>query len=334
VGVLIGVAFFTLLERKVMGYLHFRKGPTKVFLFGLFQPFSDVIKLFIKSVFHLGFWFRFFYFFSPLLGLFIMFFLGFLFSWGGELFGLRFSLICFFSVLRLGVYFLLFRGWGSGRKFSLIGAYRSLAQSVSYEVCLSLFCLTVAFYWGGYSMGGFFLDQVGFWFGFFFYPFLVGWLFLCLAEANRSPFDFSEGESELVSGFNVEYGGGVFSLIFVCEYGMSIILGLLTVCLFFGNSSFFFKVSFFCVFFVWVRCCFPRFRYDFLMFSSWGRFLPLSLGFLVFVGGRFFLWWFLFVAIFVLRLLTGFFFFCIFALWLLNVKSVQVSLNLVVYIYF
>jgi NADH:ubiquinone oxidoreductase subunit H len=173
IGLLFSVAFFTLFERKFMGYAHFRKGPTKVLLWGTFQAFSDVIKLFLKSFVYSGVWFRLLYFLAPLLGLAVLFFLGFLFSWGGGLLRLRFSLICFFSVLRLGVYFLLFRGWGSGRKFSTLGGYRSLAQRISYEVCLSLFCLVVSFYWGGYDMTVFFLDQLGFWFGLAFFPFLV-----------------------------------------------------------------------------------------------------------------------------------------------------------------
>jgi NADH-ubiquinone oxidoreductase chain 1 len=293
VGLLFSVAFFTLFERKLMGYGHFRKGPRKVFLFGFFQPFSDVIKLFLKNFFFSRFWVWGFYLFSPVFGLVLMFFFGRLFCWGGVYSGFSFSFLCFFSVLSLGLYFLLFRGWGSNSKFSLIGSYRALSQRVSYEVCLTLFCLSVVFYWGGYDFCYFLIDQGGFWFSFLYIPFLVGWIFLCLAEANRPPFDFSEGESELVSGFNVEYGGGVFSLIFVCEYGMMIVLGVLTVCVFFGNGGYFFKVFGFCAVFVWVRCCFPRFRYDFLMYSSWGRFLPFSLGFLLLVGGVFFLKMFL-----------------------------------------
>lgn len=173
-----------------------------------------------------------------------------------------------FVFLRLGVYFLLFSAWGSNSKYSLIGGYRAVAQTISYEVSLIFFVLCLVYVLGYYDFTFFFFFQRGFWFAFGF-PFLfVCWLFVCLAESNRTPFDFSEGERELVSGFNVEYGGGIFSLIFICEYGMIIFLSFLTVALFLGCSGFFLKLVFVCFFFVWVRCCFPRYRYDLLMESA------------------------------------------------------------------
>lgn len=110
-----------------------------------------------------------------------------------------------------------------------------------------------------------FLDQVGFWFCFFLVHFFVGWVFLCLSEAGRAPFDFSEGERELVSGFNIEYGGSYFSFIFICEYGMVILISFIRSCFFVGGANYLLKVFFFSFFFIWIRCCFPRFRYDFLM---------------------------------------------------------------------
>lgn len=135
----------------------------------------------------------------------------------------------------------------------------------------------------GYDFSSFFYFQDGFWFVFFFMGLVFRWSLICMAESNRTPFDFSEGESELVSGFNVEFGGGLFSFIFICEYGMIIFLCFLSILLFFGGSSFLFKMIFLCFFFVWVRCCFPRFRYDLLISRAWKEVLPFVLFFFVFV---------------------------------------------------
>jgi NADH-ubiquinone oxidoreductase chain 1 len=267
-GVLLGVAFFTLMERKVLGYVHFRKGPTKVFYFGLFQPISDAIKLFSKEVLK-GFKFSFFLFcFGPLVGISLMLILwGIYCSYFGA-FGSVFSFLYVFCFLRLGVYFLLFRGWGSNSKYSLLGGYRSVSQTISYEVRMIFFVLVLVYLVSFYDLYNFYFFQVGMWFFFVSFIFFVGWFYVCLAESNRTPFDFSEGESELVSGFNVEYGGGLFSIIFICEYGMIIFLSFLSVCLFFGSSLYVVKFLFFCFLYVWVRCCFPRFRYDFLMVGA------------------------------------------------------------------
>jgi len=188
-----------------------------------------------------------------------------------------FSLIFVFRFLSLGVYFLLFCSWGSNRKYSLVGGYRAVSQTVSYEVSLVFFCLVLIYVLGLYDFVVFSFFQVGYWFTFYFVFLFLGWVFVCLSESNRTPFDFSEGESELVSGFNVEYGGGVFSLIFICEYGMIIFLGFLRVSLFVGGRDYLLKILLFCVFFVWVRCCFPRFRYDFLISSAWKILLPFCL---------------------------------------------------------
>jgi NADH-ubiquinone oxidoreductase chain 1 len=152
----------------------------------------------------------------------------------------------FFGVLRLGVYFLIFCGWGSGRSYSSIGGYRSVAQTVSYEVSLILFGVLVVLFVGVYDLSSFGVFFAGFWVSFFSLPFFVCWLGLCLAETNRTPYDFAEGESELVSGFNVEYGGGLFSFIFICEYGMIILLSFFSCCLFLGGCFVFFFSFFVC----------------------------------------------------------------------------------------
>ena len=282
VGVLLGVAFFTLMERKVLGYVHFRKGPTKVFYFGLFQPISDAVKLFSKRVFK-GYKFSFYLFLvGPWLGLFLMFVLWNIYGGYYGIFGSYYSFLYVFCFIRLGVYFLLFCSWGGNRKYSLLGGYRSISQTVSYEVSLIFFCLVFVYLICSYDISFFYFYQGGFWFCFLFFLFFLGWVFVILAERNRTPFDFSEGESELVSGFNVEYGGGVFSLIFICEYGIILFLCFITISLFFGLRLFFLKFVFLCFFFVWVRCCFPRYRYDLLIHRAWKIVLPLSLVFLVY----------------------------------------------------
>lgn len=288
VGVLLGVAFFTLMERKVLGYVHFRKGPTKLFFFGLFQPISDAVKLFSKETFK-GYKFSFFLFFvSPFFGLFLILILWVVYGSFFGVFGSFYSLIYIFCFLSLGVYFLLFCGWGSNRKYSLIGGYRSVSQTVSYEVSMIFFALFFVFLMSSYDLSFFFVFQLGYWNVFFRFLFFLGWLYIILSESNRTPFDFSEGESELVSGFNVEYGGGIFSLIFICEYGIIIFLCLLSVYFFVGGSSYLLKFIFFCFFFVWVRCCFPRYRYDFLMDRAWKIVLPFSLFFLIYSSVLFF----------------------------------------------
>jgi len=250
VGVLLGVAFFTLMERKVLGYSHFRKGPTKIFYFGLFQPISDAVKLFTKEVLK-GYKFIFYFFLvSPFVGFFLMSVLWVVFGRFFGVFGRFFSLVYVFCFMRLGVYFLLFSGWGSSSKYALFGSYRAVSQTVSYEVSIIFFILSFVCLVFFYDLYLFVFFQEGFWFLFVSFILFFSWIFVCVAERNRSPFDFSEGESELVSGFNVEYGGGLFSLIFICEYGMIIFLCFLRILSFFGGVDYLFKFLFLCFFFV------------------------------------------------------------------------------------
>lgn len=267
--ILVSVAFFTLLERKVLGYSHERLGPNKVFVGGFFQPFRDAIKLFSKEDLKIKALNMRIYFFSPLFFVFLRVFVWVLLPFWGVICFSKFSLVLFICLIGAGVYFLLYRGWCSGSSYRLLGACRSSAQRVSYEVTIIFCILLVVYTWGfiGFLEGVFFSGRVSV----FFIVLIIRicWLMSCLAESNRSPFDFSEGESELVSGFNTEYGGGFFSFIFIGEYRFILVLSLVSSVLFFRYIYFFIFFSLVSFFYLWVRCTFARLRYDILIEVSW-----------------------------------------------------------------
>nr|QHZ87489.1 NADH dehydrogenase subunit 1 [Coeliccia cyanomelas] len=263
--VLVGVAFLTLLERKVLGYMQIRKGPNKVGYCGVVQPFSDAIKLFNKEQTfpmtsnYLP------YYFSPILSLFISLFCWLVvpFFFGGMSFNL--GLLFFLCCTSLGVYTVMIAGWASNSIYSLLGGLRAVAQTISYEVSLALILMSFMFLCEGYSMKDFMYFQKYIWFMFMAFPLMIIWFASCLAETNRTPFDFAEGESELVSGFNVEYSSGGFALIFMSEYASILFMSMFFVVIFLGcylNSFFFFiEVTFISFCFIWVRGTLPRYRY-------------------------------------------------------------------------
>jgi len=224
------------------------------------------------------------YFFSPLFGLLLCLSLWVIFPYWGILSFFNFNSILLFCIISLIVYFLLGCGWTSFSKYSSIGSYRSAAQGISYEVRIILILL--GFFWliNSFNLYNFFYWQQILPFFLLSFPISVIWLIICLAESNRSPFDFSEGESELVSGFNTEYRSGGFSLIFITEYGSILFLCLFT-CVFLGGAGYFyFFRGFLLVFFyIWVRGSFPRLRYDKLILVAWKSILPFVLGFIIFI---------------------------------------------------
>jgi len=196
----------------------------------------------------------------------------------------------FFCCTSFGVYTLIGRGWSSNSNYALLGATRGVAQTISYEVRIALIFLGVLLLCGSFSFIEILGEQYYIWFLFLFYPIFLCWVTSCLAETNRTPFDFAEGESELVSGFNIEYGRGGFALLFLAEYGRIIFISYLIVIFFVGGSyaNFFlfnFIGLFFCFWFIWVRGTLPRFRYDKLMYLAWRAFLPVSLFYLFFYLG-------------------------------------------------
>nr|YP_009742840.1 NADH dehydrogenase subunit 1 [Cryptalaus yamato]QID91202.1 NADH dehydrogenase subunit 1 [Cryptalaus yamato] len=287
--VLVGVAFLTLLERKVLGYIQIRKGPNKVGFVGIPQPFSDAIKLFSKEQTNpimSNYWS---YYFSPVFNFFLAlvlwmcapFFTGFMHFSLGMLF--------FLCVSSLGVYTIMMAGWSSNSNYSLLGGLRCVAQTISYEVSLALILLSFLVLISGVSIFGLVLYQEYVWFFFLGLPLALVWFVSSLAETNRTPFDFAEGESELVSGFNIEYSSGGFALIFLAEYSNILFMSFIFCMLFMGGDLmsfiFFLKVVFIAFLFIWVRGTLPRFRYDKLMYLAWKSFLPVSLNYLMFFFG-------------------------------------------------
>nr|UZH93077.1 NADH dehydrogenase subunit 1 [Microconema sp. 1 LLL-2022a] len=289
VGVLIGVAFLTLLERKVLGYIQIRKGPNKVGFVGLPQPFADVIKLLTKESTYPLLSNYFLYYFSPIFSLFLVLLVWMVYPFMTVVFSFNLGLLFFLCCTSVGVYTVMIAGWSSNSNYALLGGLRAVAQTISYEVSLALILLSFVFLIDGYCLMSFIKYQDYVWFLFLSFPLMLAWFASCLAETNRTPFDFAEGESELVSGFNVEYSSGGFALIFMAEYASILFMSMLFCVMFMGSNVFsfvfFLSVTFLSFMFIWVRGTLPRFRYDKLMYLAWKSFLPLSLNFLFFYLG-------------------------------------------------
>nr|YP_010999280.1 NADH dehydrogenase subunit 1 [Synorthocladius bifidus]WPM93126.1 NADH dehydrogenase subunit 1 [Synorthocladius bifidus] len=287
--VMIGVAFLTLLERKVLGYIQIRKGPNKVGFIGIPQPFSDAIKLFTKEQIYPFMSNYLVYYLSPIFSLFLSLLCWLCIPYFIKLFSFNLGVLFFLCCLSMGVYSLMIAGWSSNSNYALLGGLRAVAQTISYEVSLALILLSLIFLVGGYNFFYFLFFQLNIWFMFLCFPLSMIWFCTSLAETNRTPFDFAEGESELVSGFNVEYSSGGFALIFLAEYASILFMSLLFSVFFLGSNlymfSFFLKLSFISFMFIWVRGTLPRYRYDKLMFLAWKSFLPFSLNYLMFMIG-------------------------------------------------
>nr|YP_010502926.1 NADH dehydrogenase subunit 1 [Nephotettix virescens]UXD78703.1 NADH dehydrogenase subunit 1 [Nephotettix virescens] len=284
--VMISVGFFTLFERKVLGYIQCRKGPTKVGYLGILQPFSDGLKLFMKEQFFPMNSNYFIYMICPIFSLVQSLLMWMLFPFYVNCLEMSLGLLFFLCCSSLGIYGLVICGWSSNSIYSMLGCMRSVSQVISYEVSLSIILLSFFLLIDSYNLMSFFYLQSSMWFCFFSLPLFFVWISCCMAETNRTPFDFSEGESELVSGFNVEYGGGGFSILFISEYSSIIFISLFTCIIFLGSNlnslSFYFKLIIMCFLFIWVRATLPRFRYDKLMYLAWKCYLPLSLNYTLF----------------------------------------------------
>lgn len=284
--VLVSVGFFTLLERKVLRYMQCRKGPNKVGYMGLLQPFSDGIKLFIKEPIFPYNSNTFIYITCPLFMLFQSLIIWVLFPLYFNCLEFDLGFLFFLCCGGLRVYGLIICGWSSNSIYSILGCMRRISQAISYEVSLSLIFVSFFLLVDGYSFVDFNYFQSYLWFCILSLPLFFCWISCCIAESNRSPFDFAEGERELVSGFNVEYGGGLFALLFISEYSSIIFICLISSVVFLGcnytDFGFFIKVVFLCFLFIWVRSTLPRFRYDKLIYLAWKCYLPISLNYILF----------------------------------------------------
>lgn len=287
---LLAIAFYTLVERKVLGYIQLRKGPNKVGLGGLPQPFADAIKLFVKESPWVVRSNALAYKLAPITSLILALTLWVLYfsPFSVSLVSLR--ILLFICISRLNVYTTLISGWSSNSKYALLGALRAIAQTISYEVRMALLLIRVAILFRSFNIWHYSEGQLFSWIAFIRFPLALIWFISALAETNRAPFDFAEGESELVSGFNIEYGSRRFAFLFIAEYTNILFIRILTVLLFLGGTTilgldssifFIFKAILVSFTFLWVRGSFPRLRYDQLMYLTWKGFLVVVLSYLL-----------------------------------------------------
>ncbi|ONG57234.1 NADH-quinone oxidoreductase subunit H [Pseudoroseomonas deserti] len=299
VPLLIGVAYMTLAERKVMAAMQMRKGPNVVGPFGLLQPFADALKMLLKETIIPAGASRALFILGPMLTLVLA-----LIAWavipvndGWAIADINVGVLYLLAISSLGVYGIVIAGWASNSKYAFLGALRSAAQMVSYEVSMGLVIVTVLLCVGSLNLTEIVRAQSTVWFAIPLFPMFIIFFVSTLAETNRPPFDLAEGESELVAGFMVEYSSMTYALFFLGEYANMILMSAMTTILFLGGWLPPFDIAPFnwvpgpiwfilkiclCLFtFVWVRATFPRYRYDQLMRLGWKIFLPFSLGWLI-----------------------------------------------------
>ncbi len=305
--VILSVAFLTLAERKVIGYMQNRIGPNRVGPKGLLQPFADVIKLLIKEVILPVNANRFLFLIAPLLTL-----IPALATWaviplfpGFAIADIDAGLLYVLALTSLGVYGVIIAGWATNSKYALLGAMRSAAQIVAYEIAMGFALVGVLMAGGSLNLGRIVEAQAGgmaSWFWLPLFPLFIVYFISGVAETNRAPFDVAEGESEILAGFHVEYSGVAFAIFFLAEYANMILIAALTAVLFLGGWESFFagslfgfldgiglgglrepglhwlavKIAFFLFCFLWFRATFPRYRYDQIMRLGWKVFIPVT----------------------------------------------------------
>nr|WEY28166.1 NADH dehydrogenase subunit 1 [Balaenoptera musculus] len=286
--ILLAVAFLTLVERKILGYMQFRKGPNIVGPHGLLQPFADAIKLFTKEPLRPATSSTTMFIIAPVLALALALTMWSPLPMPYPLINMNLGVLFMLAMSSLAVYSILWSGWASNSKYALIGALRAVAQTISYEVTLAIILLSVLLMNGSYTLSTLATTQEQLWLLFPSWPLAMMWFISTLAETNRAPFDLTEGESELVSGFNVEYAAGPFALFFLAEYANIIMMNMFTAILFLGTfhnpcnpelytTNLITKTLLLTMSFLWIRASYPRFRYDQLMHLLWKNFLPLTL---------------------------------------------------------
>jgi len=305
VPLLISVAYFTLAERKIMGSIQRRKGPNVIGWFGLLTPLADGLKLFSKETILPSNSDLIVFVIAPMTT-----FLLSLIGWAVIPFGegivgsdIQIAVLYLFGISSLGVYGIITSGWSSNSKYAFLGALRSAAQMVSYEVSIGFIIICVVLCVGSFNLTEIVIAQKNIWFCIPLFPVFIMFFISALAETNRHPFDLPEAEAELVSGYNVEYSAMGFALFFLGEYANMLLMSCLTTILFFGGwlplfdifpfniiPSFIWfglKICFFVILFIWFRAILPRYRYDQLMTLGWKVFLPLSLSYLLLISSIF-----------------------------------------------
>nr|YP_010985573.1 NADH dehydrogenase subunit 1 [Chiromyscus langbianis]WOK81845.1 NADH dehydrogenase subunit 1 [Chiromyscus langbianis] len=288
VPILIAMAFLTLVERKILGYMQLRKGPNIVGPYGILQPFADAMKLFTKEPLRPLTTSMSLFIIAPTLSLTLALSLWIPLPMPHPLINLNLGILFILATSSLSVYSILWSGWASNSKYSLFGALRAVAQTISYEVTMAIILLSVLLMSGSFSLQMLITTQEHIWLLLPAWPMAMMWYISTLAETNRAPFDLTEGESELVSGFNVEYAAGPFALFFMAEYTNIILMNALSSIVFLGplyhinypelySINFMVETLILSTTFLWIRASYPRFRYDQLMHLLWKNFLPLTL---------------------------------------------------------
>nr|ACR55960.1 NADH dehydrogenase subunit 1 [Lichanura trivirgata] len=285
--ILIAVAFLTLLERKLLSYMQLRKGPNLVGPLGLLQPIADGIKLIMKEPTKPTMSSPILFTMSPIMALTIA-----LITWApmpmpSPMTNMNLGLLFIMAMSGMFTYTILWSGWSSNSKYPLMGGMRAVAQVISYEVTLGLIIMSMATITGGYSLQTFTITQEPTWLLLPSWPLAMMWFTSTLAETNRAPFDLTEGESELVSGFNIEFSAGPFALLFLAEYTNILMMNTLSATMFInpGTQSppalftinLMTKTIMLTTTFLWIRASYPRFRYDQLMHLLWKQYLPLTM---------------------------------------------------------
>ena len=296
---LISVAYFTIAERKLMGSIQRRRGPNVIGFLGLLQPLADGLKLFVKETILPSNSNVYMFLLAPVIS-FVLSLIGWAvipLSESIVISDINLGVLYLFSVSSLSVYGLIMAGWSSNSKYPFLGALRSSAQMISYEVSIGFIIVCVSLCAGSFNLTDIVLAQKEIWFFIPLFPMFILFLISALAETNRHPFDLPEAEAELVSGYNVEYSAMTFALFFLGEYSNMLLMSAFISILFLGgwlpivdSLHFFFipdtlwfcfKICFIVVFFVWTRATLPRYRYDQLMHLGWKCFLPLALSYLI-----------------------------------------------------